>query len=151
MLYLIVLSVLFLSSVISGCTKGDGCKQTEILTDSLNTLAYTMRYGYPDSALYYAQCAYRESGSYDDGRCESLNIQMFCRFLQMNYDEALRLYEQVQQSTNNQIELLVSEVNMMMLCQQTSQNRSFYKYYTRALMRMKEVESACHLPKRNFI
>ncbi len=139
MLCLIVLSVLFLSSVISGCTKGDGCKQTEILTDSLNTLAYTMRYGNPDSALYYAQCAYRESGSYDDGRCESLNMQMFCRFLQMNYDEALRLYEQVQQSTNNQIELLVSEVNMMMLCQQTSQNRSFYKYYTRALMRMKRI------------
>lgn len=134
--------VLFLFSSLSAGLTGcrDTCREADMaLVDSLNTLAYVVRYESPDSALCYARRAYRETGSYGDGKCEALNHQMFCRFLQMDYDEACHIYEQVQQSTNNQVELLVSEVNMMMLCQQTSRNRSFYDYYNRALMRMRRI------------
>lgn len=140
---LVFLLVLLFLSVLSACIlrftdRTD--KQAVCRTDSLNTLAYKALYTVPDNALSYARRAYRRAQQYPDGQCEALNHQMCCYFLQMDYTKVYSLYEQVQQSTNNQIELLVSEVNMMMLCQQTSQNRSFYDYYNRAMQRMLRIE-----------
>lgn len=140
---LIVLLVLLFLSGLSACLlkfSGRAGKQAVYRADSLNTLAYKARYTAPDSALAYARRAYRGAQQYSDGKCEALNHQMYCYFLRMDYNKVCSLYEQIRQSTNNQIELLASEVNMMMLCQQTSQNRSFYDYYSRAMRRMQRIE-----------
>ena len=57
----------------------------------------------------------------------------------MDFDECMDLYNRIQQSTSNQIELLVSEVNMMMICQRAAQNRLFFDYYNRALERIQRI------------
>lgn len=77
--------------------------------------------------------------NYADGRSEALNHQMFICFLRMDFDECIDLYSRIQQSTSNQIELLVSEVNMMMICQRAAQNRLFFDYYNRALERIQRI------------
>ena len=51
----------------------------------------------------------------------------------------MELYNRIQQSTSNQIELLVSEVNMMIICQRAAQNRLFFDYYNRALERIQRI------------
>lgn len=110
------------------------------LTDSLNTKAYSIRYISPDSSLYYARQADRQARLYTDGKCEALNHQMFCHFLQMDYEKVCRLYEQIRNLTNNQIELLISEINMMMLYQKASQNRFYYYHYNRALRCLERID-----------
>ena len=107
--------------------------------DSLNTKARLVRYVYPDSALLFARKAVRMARNYADGRSEALNHQMFICFLRMDFDECMDLYNRIQQSTSNQIELLVSEVNMMMICQRAAQNRLFFDYYNRALERIQRI------------
>lgn len=107
--------------------------------DSLNTKARLVRYVHPDSALLFARKAARMARNYADGRSEALNHQMFICFLRMDFDECMDLYNRIQQSTSNQIELLVSEVNMMMICQRAAQNRLFFDYYNRALERIQRI------------
>lgn len=107
--------------------------------DTLNTQARLVRYVYPDSALLFARKAARMARNYADGRSEALNHQMFICFLRMDFDECMDLYNRIQQSTSNQIELLVSEVNMMMICQRAAQNRLFFDYYNRALERIQRI------------
>lgn len=148
--FLFVLMGLF---AVSGCHRGfvgraDREKMEQV--DSLNSRAYALRYIDTDSSLSCAQQAFRLAESHSDGRCEALNHQMACYLLKMDYDEVARLYAVVQQSTNNQIELLASDVTMMMFCRQTAQNRPFYDYYTRALRRMRRIhEEKGDIPERD--
>lgn len=107
--------------------------------DSLNTQAYLCRYVRPDSALQLARQAARLSAAYPDGYAEALNHQMFVAFLRLDYEGCVRLYERLDSSTGNQIELLAGDVNMMRICQQTAQNRLFFDYYNRANERIRRI------------
>ena len=107
--------------------------------DSLNTRAYQLRYDRPDSASLLAGEAYRLSQGYPDGRSEALCHLMYLCFLRMDYAGERELYGQLQASCDNQIELLVGEVNMMMVCQRAAQNRLFYDYYNRAVERIRRI------------
>ncbi len=107
--------------------------------DSLNDKVRRARFVCPDSALLLARDAVRISRNYEDGRNEALNHQMFVRFLRMDFDGCLELYNHIQQTTDNQIELLISEVNMMMISQRAAQNRMFFDYYNRALERIRRI------------
>ncbi len=110
-----------------------------VKVDSLNTKARLESYVHPDSALRLAKEAARVARDYADGRSEALNHQMFICFLRMDFGECMDLYNRIQQSTNNQIELLASEVNMMMICQRAAQNRLFFDYHNRALERIRRI------------
>ena len=107
--------------------------------DSLNDQSYLYRYIDPDTALQLARQAERLSVNYPDGRSEALNHQMFISFLHLDYKGCVRLYGLLENATGNQIELLAGDVNMMRICQQTSQNRLFFDYYNRASERIRRI------------
>ena len=94
--------------------------------DKLNSLSYTYHYSSLDSTEHYAQQALRLSSYYDDGKAEALNNLAFVRIAQMRYEEAEQLLNQIPDITDNQIELLVSYIQQMRLCQRRSHNRDFY-------------------------
>lgn len=100
--------------------------------DKLNSSSYACHYRSLDSAEYYANKAFDLSVNYDDGKAEALNNLAFVRLAQMRYNEAEYCLKQIEQTTDNQLELLICYIQQMRLCQRTSQNRSFYDYRTQA-------------------
>lgn len=107
--------------------------------DALNDSAYALRYACPDSSLLLARRAARLAEGYDAGMGEALNHQIFVCILHMDYVKGRELYHELQSVTGNQIELLVGEVNMMMICCRAAQNRTFFDYYNRAKERMARI------------
>ena len=109
--------------------------------DKLNSISYAYHYRNIDSTAFYAQRAYDLSDDYSSGRAEALNNLAFVSIVQMRYDEAKQLLDTVPEVTDNQMELLVSYVQQMRLCQRRSYNREFYDYREqarRALQRINE-------------
>lgn len=109
--------------------------------DSLNDLSYTMRYKNLELSADAADKAFRLSGPDLIRRAESLNNKGFCAFMQMDFEEASRLYRRVYNLTNSELENLVADVGMMKVCQRTSMNKRFYDYRNSALKRMKRINA----------
>jgi len=107
--------------------------------DKLNSLSYAYHYRCVDSAEHYARQAAAAAANYGDGRAEALNNRAFCSIIRMDYDGAEVLLNQIPSLTDNQIELLVSYVQQMRLCQRRSRNKDFYDYRERAIKALKRV------------
>lgn len=117
--------------------------------DRLNSSSYACRYRNLDSTEVYARRAYEKSDGYADGKAEALNNMAFVRTARMDYVRAKELLDSIKTLTGNQIELLVSDVQQMRLCQRTSANREFYDYRERARARLRRIsEEADILPVR---
>lgn len=110
--------------------------------DSLNAKAYEWRYTHRDSSLFYAREAEKVAGElgYRSGLAEALVMRMFFHVIDMDFDGVRNLYRRVQDCTDNEIALLAAEINMMMICQMSSQNRPFFDYQNRALQRINRIE-----------
>ncbi|MBO4464618.1 MAG: DUF5112 domain-containing protein [Prevotella sp.] len=125
--------------ILSACSPTD--RQA---ADKLNSLSYAYHYSSLDSTEHNAQKALEASANYADGKAEALNNLAFVRIAQMRYEEAEQLLNQIPDITNNQIELLVSYIQQMRLCQRRSHNRDFYDYRelaNNALRRINEERS----------
>lgn len=94
--------------------------------DRLNTISYAFHYRDLDSSETYAKRAYELSKDYDDGRAEALNNLAFVSIIRMDYDKAAMLLDEAERATDNSVELLVTAVQQMRLCQRMSHNREFY-------------------------
>lgn len=94
--------------------------------DRLNDASYAYHYRNLDSAEVYARRAYGLSGKYGDGKAEAINNLAFVHIMRMEYAEATELLDGVEKCTDNQVELLVSDVLRMRIRQRKSDNRSFY-------------------------
>ncbi|MCR4919929.1 MAG: DUF5112 domain-containing protein, partial [Prevotella sp.] len=128
------------AALLSACGADD-----RAAVDSLNDRAYQWRYRSLDSTEHYAEQALAAAGNYDDGRAEAMNNLAFVSLVRMEYDAARQQLDQIASVTDNQLELLVSYVQQMRLCQRRSSNREFYDYREkaqRALMRIMEDPSA---------
>ena len=101
--------------------------------DRLNDQAYACHYRNIDSTGYYAREASRLSATFPDGKAEALNSRAFVSIIRMHYDEAQKQLDSIPPISDNQIELLVSYVQQMRLCQRRSRNKDFYDYRERAL------------------
>lgn len=108
--------------------------------DRLNSLSYAYHYRNPDSTLIYADKALALSGSYSTGKAEAYNNKVFVNIVKMEYGKAYDLLDSIYQSTDNQIELLIADVQYMRLCQRESKNKNFYDYRESALKRLKRIE-----------
>ena len=131
-LWLFFISTLLLSA----CSGPD--RQT---VDKLNSMSYACHYRNVDSTEYYARKAFDLSEQYDNGRAEALNNLAFVDIVRMRYDDAEKYLNEVVQITDNQIQLLISYVQQMRLCQRRSNNREFHEYREladRALRRINE-------------
>ena len=112
--------------------------------DRLNSKAYAFHYRSLDSTAVYAQRAFDVSEDYADGRAEALNNLAFVHISKMEFEKASKLLNDVQNITNNQVELLVADVQMMRLCQRQSRNKDFYNYRESALRRLKRIKEESH-------
>jgi len=102
------------------------------VVDKLNSLSYACHYRNLDSTEYYAREAFDRAQHYADGQAEALNNLAFASLSRMRYERAARQLDSIPQLTSNQIELLISYIQQMRLCQRRSSNREFYDYKIRA-------------------
>jgi len=118
------------------------CSRTERggLADRFNTVAYEYRYRNLDSTMTYARRAFDASRGYGDGKAEALNNMAFVMAAKMDYDSAQVLLENVIDNTDNQVEQLIADIQLMRLCQRRSENKNFYLYSRRASSRMERIE-----------
>lgn len=108
--------------------------------DKLNETAYAYRYKNLDSTLFYAQKAYDRARHYGDGKAEAINNMAFVYIANMDYEKADSLLKTVATHTDNQVELLVADIQMMRLCQRMSANRLFYDYREKAITRLRRIK-----------
>lgn len=114
--------------------------------DRLNERSYAFHYKNLDSTLHYAKEALRLSADYDDGKAEAYNHLAFVSIAQMDYQKASVLLDSVCLVTDNQVEILVSDVQQMRLCQRESRNKNFYEYQERAKRTLRRIkEDRTHL------
>ena len=110
--------------------------------DKLNTSAYAERYrnlGRTQALAQKALSLARKRG-YDSGEAEALNTLAFVDIAHMNYQRADSLLQSVSKATNNEVELLISDIQLMRLCQRQSRNKDFYDFRERAQRRLKRIE-----------
>lgn len=108
--------------------------------DSLNRIAYETRYKDLSLSSKMATEAWKLSEGYASGRAEALNNMGFCAFMRMDFEHAARLFRKASETSNNEIERLVSDVGMMKICQRTSMNKEFYDYHNSALQRIRRLD-----------
>lgn len=117
--------------------------------DRLNTLSYAYHYRDLDSTKMLAQRALALSDDYSTGYAEACNNLAFVEMAKMNYKEARRWLGLVEEKSNNQLELLIADVQMMRICQRESHNKDFYSYREKAMVRLRRLgEEASNLPPR---
>lgn len=117
--------------------------------DRLNTLSYAYHYRDLDSTKMLAQRALALSDDYRAGYAEACNNLAFVEMAKMNYKEARRWLGLVEKKSNNQLELLIADVQMMRICQRESHNKDFYSYREKAMVRLRRLgEEASNLPPR---
>ena len=108
--------------------------------DACNDKAYAFHYRNLDSVGLYARRAYGLAKRYDAGRAEALNNLAFADLMKMRFTEAYARLDSVLQTTDNQVELLVADIQLMRLCQRESLNKEFYDYYEKAQKRLHRIE-----------
>lgn len=125
------LSCLWSLLLLSACS---GVDRQQV--DKLNDVSYAYHYRNLDSAEVYARRAYLMSDEYGDGKAEAMNNLAFVHIMRMEYDMAMALLDSIDRYTDNQVELLVSDVLKMRVRQRKSENRSFYDSRESAVARM---------------
>ena len=96
--------------------------------DDYNDKAYAAHYRNLDSVKIYAKQALALSNGYNTGKAEALNNLAFIYLMQMHFDKAYATLNEVMGSTDDQVELLVADIQMMRLCQRESNNKEYYDY-----------------------
>ncbi len=136
------LRLLITAIILTACSSSD--RQT---VDKLNTLSYAYHYRSTDSTAHFAALAERmaDSCGYNDGRAEALNNKVFVSIVHMDYDGAQQMLDAIPKITDNQLELLVSYVQQMRLCQRQSRSKEFYDYRERAATSMERIREERHL------
>jgi len=109
------------------------------LADSLNRQAYEVRYKDWHRSEELALEALKVGKGYSAIKAEALNNLAFCAFIQMDFERADSLLNEVYNETTNELECLVADVGMMKICQRTAMNKEFYDYRNSALRRMKRI------------
>ena len=120
--------------LISACSPSD-----KAAVDKLNSLSYACHYRDVDSTEIYANRALALSANYESGRAEALNNLAFAAIVRMDYPKAEGLLNEAISLTDNQVELFISEVLQMRLCQRRSENRAFYEHREQAVSHQKRI------------
>jgi hypothetical protein len=107
--------------------------------DRLNSISYAYHYKNIDSTIHYANAALLLSDKYDGGKAEALNNLAFASIARMDYRDAFRQLDSIVGITNNQVELLISNIQQMRLCQRESHNKEFYDYLEKARKCLKRI------------
>lgn len=107
--------------------------------DRLNDRSYAEHYRSLDSVKVYADSVINNPYASSDARAEALNNLAFYYLGKMRFDVADSLLHEVYVSTDNQIELCITNIQHMHLCQRKSQNKAYYEYRQKALNNFKRL------------
>ena len=128
-----------------GCSSHGGHGASTHPADELNRKAYTWRYRNLDSTEYYALSAYQEAEYYKHGRTMACNMLGFVAFMQMDYNEALLWYDEVERLSGCELERLVADVGRMYVYLRTADNLAFYNNRVKAMKRLAHIEEESEL------
>ena len=123
----------------SGCGRKIGQTESYLRADSLNQVAYALRYSNLATSVQAAHEAFRLAAGNSELRAEALNNEAFCAFMRMDFERASKLYRLALGGSDNEIESLIADVGMMKICQRTAMNKEFYDYRNSAIRRMKRI------------
>ena len=115
-------------------------KHTRDVVDSLNVLSCKMLYVSAHESEDIAKKALAKSDGYHDGKMEALCNIAHAKMMQMDFDSARIILNDVKSSTNNALYLMIADVRLMKLCQFVAANKEFYEYRTDADIRMERVK-----------
>lgn len=101
--------------------------------------AYDYHYRNLDSTLAFSARAAALAPDDNNVQAECLNHKAFVLTARMEYDEAEKVLDSVAMLSDNQVEMLVADVQLMRLCQRRSRNKDFYTYRERATERMARI------------
>lgn len=131
--HLLVLALIFVITFTS-------CQhKNKSLADKTNEISYFYHYRNLDSAVVYARKVLNMRNAGKSSRAEAWNNIVFTSIAKMQYELAERQLDSAMQASDNQIELLVADVQMMRLCQKRSRNKDFYAYRESALHRLARI------------
>lgn len=126
-------------ALLAGCSSHGGHSTGTHLADVLNRKARTWQYRDLDSASHYAHKAYDEAGHYLHGRSVACNMLGFVSAMQLNYDEAIYWYGQVERQSGCELERFIADVGRMNIYQRTADNLAFYDCRVRAMKRLAHI------------
>lgn len=101
--------------------------------DRLNDRSYVCHYQSLDSVKVYADSVLNTPGISSDARAEALNNLAFYHIGKMQYSTADSILREIYSQTDNQIELCISNIQHMRLCQRQSHNKNYYEYRQKAI------------------
>jgi signal transduction histidine kinase len=107
--------------------------------DSLNHVAYALRYNDVDSSFFYARQAYELARHDRLGKAEAANNLGFCAVMRVDFAAARSYYNEVQRLTKNELERLIADIGMMKICQRQAMNKEFYDYRNSARTRLRRI------------
>ena len=139
------ISVLFGLSICIGACRHDVSLGELAAADSLNEVAYSLRYKSLLQSRQAAEMAYEMAAGNGSARAEACNHLGFCAFMEMDFTEAERCFQQVYTLTKNELELLIADIGWMKICQRKAMNKEFYDYRNRALRHMKRIAEDANL------
>lgn len=108
--------------------------------DHYNDLAYYYHYRSLDSTTVYARRALQTANGDDGVIGEAINNLAFVAIMRMDFPRAKQLCDSVNALTDDQIELLVSDILQMRICQRESRNKDFYDSYQQAAQRLRRID-----------
>ena len=119
------------------------------VVDKLNSLSYAYHYRDLDSTKSFAMKALSLSGDYDEGYAEACNNLAFYEIAKLNYKQARKWLDLVEEKSDNQIELLIADIQNMRICQRESHNKDFYSFREKAIHKLHRIsEETDNLPVR---
>ena len=112
--------------------------------DSLNSQAYLNHYADLQRTTQLAKQALQKSSHYSAGKAEAYNHLAFVEIAHMNYAEAHRYLQLVLHATDNLVEQMIAQVQLMRLCQRQSQNKDFYIHMQAASQLKRRINEEAH-------
>ena len=132
--------VLLCTVLLTGCSAHGDHSVGSHPADGLNRKARMWQYRDLDSTAHYAAMAYDEAGHYIHGRSVACNMLGYVAFMRMEYDEALRWYDEVERQSGCELERLVADVGRMNVYQRIADNLSFYDCRVNATKRLAHIK-----------
>lgn len=133
------ISVLLVLSIFFGACQYRTSVGEWAAADSLNEVAYALRYKNLKQSKEAAEAAFQYAGGDASAQAEACNHMGFCAFMRMDFPEAERCFQQVYGLTKNELELLIADIGRMKIYQRKAMNKEYYDFRNRALRRMKRI------------
>ncbi len=133
--------------VLASCGMSRIETEHDLLADSLSSKIGELRYRDYRKMRSVAQELHEYEGASNEDVAVALNAIAYSEFMKMNYDSAKILYADVIEEADCEIERLVADVGMMLICYRTSANRDFFDYRSDAIHRIRRInEEEAMLP-----